>query len=163
MEEINKKTKTDLYKIDPRAIFVVEGFNSRQDFDLDGLCSSIKENGVLNPVTVIKTKNDEGEERYRLVDGERRYRAVMRLIDEGVEIPRIPALCIPKMDDSELLLQQVVRNEGKPFNEYEYAIACQKFVQFGFTKDESRKRLVKITDSSPTIWTILKEMNAFRN
>lgn len=143
MEEINKKTKTDLYKIDPRAIFVVEGFNSRQDFDLDGLCSSIKENGVLNPVTVIKTKNDEGEERYRLVDGERRYRAVMRLIDEGVEIPRIPALCIPKMDDSELLLQQVVRNEGKPFNEYEYAIACQKFVQFGFTKDEIAKKIGK--------------------
>lgn len=143
MEEFNKKTKTDLYKIDPRAIFVVEGFNSRQDFDLDGLCSSIKENGVLNPVTVIKTKNNEGEERYRLVDGERRYRAVMRLIDEGVEIPRIPALCIPKMDDSELLLQQVVRNEGKPFNEYEYAIACQKFVQFGFTKDEIAKKIGK--------------------
>ena len=77
MEELNKKTKTDLYKIDPRAIFVVEGFNSRQDFDLDGLCSSIKENGVLNPVTVIKTKDEEGQERYRLVDGERRYRAVL--------------------------------------------------------------------------------------
>lgn len=143
MEELNKKTKTDLYKIDPRAIFVVEGFNSRQDFDLDGLCSSIKENGVLNPITVIKTKDEEGQERYRLVDGERRYRAVMRLIEEGVEIPRIPAICIPKMDDSELLLQQVVRNEGKPFNEYEYAIACQKFVQFGFTKDEIAKKIGK--------------------
>jgi ParB family chromosome partitioning protein len=143
MEELNKKTKTDLYKIDPRAIFVVEGFNSRQDFDLDGLCSSIKENGVLNPVTVIKTKDEDGQERYRLVDGERRYRAVMRLIEEGVEIPRIPAICIPKMDDSELLIQQVVRNEGKPFNEYEYAIACQKFVQFGFTKDEIAKKIGK--------------------
>jgi ParB family chromosome partitioning protein len=141
--ETNKTTKTDLYKIDPRNIVVVDGFNSRVDFDLDALKDSIRENGVLNPVTVIKFKDDNGEEKYRLVDGERRYRSVMALLEEGVEIPRIPAICIPKMDDSELLLQQVVRNEGKPFNEYEYALACQKFLQFGFSKAEIAKKIGK--------------------
>lgn len=143
MEELNKTTKTDLYKIDPRNIYVVDGFNSRQDFDLTSLCESIKANGVLNPITVIKTKDDEGKEKYRLVDGERRYRSVMKLISEGVDIARIPAICIPKMEDSELLIQQVVRNEGKPFNEYEYAIACQKFIQFGFTKKEIAAKIGK--------------------
>lgn len=141
-QEFNKTQKTDLFKIDPRSIFVVEGFNSRQDFDLDSLCDSIRENGVLNPVTVIKV-TENGMDKYRLVDGERRYRAVMKLIGEGCEIPRIPALFIPNMTDSDLLLQQVVRNEGKPFNEYEYAIACQKFVQFGFTNEEIAKKIGK--------------------
>lgn len=142
-QTVNKTTKSDMFKIDPRSIYVVNGFNSRQDFDIDALCESIRENGVLNPLTVIREKDSDGNEKFRLVDGERRYRSVMRLLDEGVEIPRVPAMCIPKMDDAELLLQQVVRNEGKPFNEYEYALACQKFVQFGFTKDDIAKKLGK--------------------
>lgn len=141
--QTNKTTKTDLYKIDPRNIVVVDGFNSRVDFDLDSLRDSIRENGVLNPVTVIRFKDDNGDEKYRLVDGERRYRAVMSLIEENVEIARIPAICIPKMSDADLLLQQVVRNEGKPFNEYEYAIACQKFKAFGFTNSEIATKIGK--------------------
>lgn len=143
MEETNKTTKTDLFKVDPRNIVVVDGFNSRVDFDLDPLKNSIKQNGVLNPITVVKFKDDNGNEKYRLVDGERRYRAVMSLLEEGVEIPRVPAIVVPKTNEAELLLQQVVRNEGKPFNEYEYGIACRKFEQFGFTRKEIAEKLGK--------------------
>ena len=126
----NKTMRKDMYMIDPRNIIVVDGFNSRVDFDLDMLCESIKENGVLNPLTVIKTTDEEGNEKYRLVDGERRYRSVMRLIEEGIDIARIPAILIPNMSDAELLVQQIVRNDGKPFNEYEYALACDKFEKY---------------------------------
>ena len=141
--ETNKTTKSDLFKIDPRNIVVVDGFNSRVDFDLDPLKGSIRKNGVLNPLTVVRFKDDDNEEKYRLVDGERRYRAVMELLEEGVEIPRVPAIVVPKTDEAELLLQQVVRNEGKPFNEYEYGIACRKFEQFGFTRKEIAEKLGK--------------------
>ena len=71
--ETNKTKNTDLFLIDPRNIVVVDGFNVRRDFDLDELKEQIKAKGVLNPLTVIAFKDDEGNEKYKLVDGERRY------------------------------------------------------------------------------------------
>ena len=70
--ETNKTKNTDLFLIDPRNIVVVDGFNVRRDFDLDELKEQIKAKGVLNPLTVIAFKDDEGNEKYKLVDGERR-------------------------------------------------------------------------------------------
>ena len=78
--ETNKTKNTDLFLIDPRNIVVVDGFNVRRDFDLDELKEQIKAKGVLNPLTVIAFKDDEGNEKYKLVDGERRYRATMLAI-----------------------------------------------------------------------------------
>ena len=130
-----KTTKTDLFKIDPRSIKVVEGFNSRTDFgDIDELAKQIAEQGVLNPISVRKGENDT----YELVDGERRYRAVMRLIEQGVEIARVPAIILPKsITKEQLLLQQIMRNEGKPFEEYEYGVAYKKLMDVnGLTIDE---------------------------
>jgi ParB family chromosome partitioning protein len=111
--EINKTTKRDLYNIDPRNIVVVEGFNSRIDFDLEELKESIRENGVKNPISVIPFKDEDGNEKYRLVDGERRYRATMALMAEGADIMRIPALFLSKsLKPDELLVEQLIRNEG---------------------------------------------------
>lgn len=142
-QEFNKTTKSDILKIDPRNIVVIEGFNSRVDFDLEPLCESIKENGILNPLTVIRFKDENGNEKYRLVDGERRYRASMKLISDGYEIPRVPAITTPKLQEDELLVQQVVRNDGKLFNEAEFAIVCQKFIQFGYSTAEIAKKIGK--------------------
>lgn len=126
--EINKTTKTDIYNIDPRAIVVVDGFNSRQDFgDIDELARQINEQGMLNPISVVPFKDENGNEKYRLVDGERRYRAVMSLLDKGVDIARIKANFLSKsLSDADLYVQQVMRNEGKPFNEYEMGVHCSK-------------------------------------
>lgn len=128
MTEKNKTTKTDIYNIDPRSIVVVDGFNSRIDFgDIDELAAQIKEQGMLNPISVIPQKDDNGIETYRLVDGERRYRAVMKLISEGTDIARIKALFLSKSTSEEdMLVQQFLRNEGKNFTEYELGILCSK-------------------------------------
>ena len=128
MVEKNKTTKTDIFNIDPRSIVVVNGFNSRTDFgNIDELAAQIKEQGMLNPVTVIPQKDDNGIETYRLVDGERRYRAVMKLISEGHDIARIKALFLSKSTSEEdMLVQQFLRNEGKNFTEYELGILCRK-------------------------------------
>lgn len=141
--ETNKTTKKDIYQIDPRNIVVQEGFNSRVDFgDIDELASQIHEQGVLNPITVIPFTTEDGTEKYRLVDGERRYRATMKLIESGFEIPRIPALFQPKSTSKEdMLIQQLMRNEGKPFSEYEYGIAFQKFQKFGYSNADIAKKL----------------------
>ena len=141
--ETNKTTKSDIYRIDPRNIFIKENFNSRVDFgDLEELASQIKEQGVLNPITVIPFTDDEGKEKYRLVDGERRYRATMLLINSGFDIPRIPALFQPKSTtEEEMLIQQLMRNEGKQFNEYELGIAYNKFRKLGYTNAEIAEKL----------------------
>ena len=128
MVEKNKTTKTDIFNIDPRSIIVVDGFNSRIDFgNIDELAAQIKEQGMLNPITVIPQKDDNGIETYRLVDGERRYRAVMKLISEGHDIARIKALFLSKSTSEEdMLVQQFLRNEGKNFTEYELGVLCRK-------------------------------------
>ena len=76
--ESNATKRKDLFLIDPRNIVVEDGFNVRIDFDLDELKEQIKANGVLNPITVIAFKDENGDEKYRLVDGERRYREIGR-------------------------------------------------------------------------------------
>ena len=141
--ETNKTTKTDIYKIDPRNIVVEDGFNSREDFgDIDTLAKQIEENGVLNPISVVPFKDEDGNEKYRLIDGERRYRAVMSLLDRGVSVDRIPALFQPKSADQKaLLVQQIIRNEGKGFNEMELAIAYKKLLNEGMTKEEIAEKI----------------------
>lgn len=157
--ETNKTTKTDLYKIDPRNIVVVEGFNSRVDFKLEELIDSIRDNGVKQPLSVIAFKDENGQEKYRLVDGERRYRATMKLLEEGVEIARVPAIFLPKsLSQEELLLEQLVRNEGKAFTDYEYSIACKKFRDFGLTNKEISERLHK-NPGQITYWLSIQDMD----
>jgi ParB family transcriptional regulator, chromosome partitioning protein len=145
-ENFNKTTKTDIYNIDPRAIVVVDGFNSRQDFgNIEELAKQIQEQGMLNPISVVPFKTEDGKEKYRLVDGERRYRAVMSLIDKGVDIARIKAIFLSRsLSDAELYVQQVMRNEGKPFNEYEMGVHCSKLKDIcGKTNSEIAEMLGK--------------------
>lgn len=157
--ETNKTTKRDLFMIDPRNIVVVEGFNSRVDFKLEDLIESIRNNGIKQPLSVIAFKDEEGKEKYRLVDGERRYRATMKLLEEGVEIARVPAIFLPKsLSQEELLLEQLVRNEGKAFTDYEYSIACKKFRDFGLTNKEIATRLSK-NAGQITYWLSIQDMD----
>ena len=144
--EINATKRTDIYQIDPRNIVVVEGFNARKNFDLDELKEQIRKVGVLNPITVIPFKDKEtGVEKYRLVDGERRYRAVMNLIAEGEDIKRIKAMYLPKgTKEEDLLIQQLLKNTGKQFSEIEMAKLFNRFKeQWGYTQTEIADKFCK--------------------
>jgi len=129
----NKTKRKDIFSIDPRNIIVPEGFNSRINFgDIDELAGQIKEAGMLNPITVQAVKQEDGTDKYNLVDGERRYRAIMSLIEKGEQIKGkdidyINAIIVPgTLSKTELYVQQAMRNEGKNFNEYEWAILANK-------------------------------------
>ncbi len=146
--EINATKRTDIYQIDPRNIVVVEGFNARKNFDLDELKEQIRKVGVLNPITVIPFKDKEtGTEKYRLVDGERRYRAVMALLAEGEDIKRIKAMYLPKgTKEEDLLIQQLLKNTGKQFSEIEMAKLFNRFKeQWGYTQTEIADKFCKKT------------------
>lgn len=141
----NATKKTDVFLIDPRNIVVVDGFNVRRDFDLEELKEQIKAKGVLNPLTVIAFKDENGEEKYKLVDGERRYRATMLAISEGADIPFVKALKRPPtMSREDLYIEQMMRNEGKRFSEYECALMFQRFKdEFGYSQVEIADKFKK--------------------
>ena len=146
VETFNAKKRGDIYNIDPKAIVVTQGFNARRDFDLEDLKTQILAEGVLNPITVIPYNDENGTERYRLVDGERRYRALMELINEGHdEFVRVKALFLPKNTKEETCyIQQMMRNEGKRFTAYEEAIFFQTFKEkFGYTQNEIAEKFGK--------------------
>lgn len=143
----NATKKTDVFLIDPRNIVVEDGFNVRRDFDLDELKEQIKAKGVLNPLTVIAFKDENGDEKYRLVDGERRYRATMMAISEGADIPFVKALKRPPtMSREDLYIEQMMRNEGKRFTEYECALMFKRFKDdFGYSQVEIADKFKKST------------------
>lgn len=137
---INKR-KTLLH-IDPKNIVVSENFNSRCEFgDIEELANQIAKDGVLNPIHVRYDEYDP--KKYILVDGERRYRAIMHNINSGINIDIVPALLVDNIDMKELYRIQIQANEGKNFNEYEYAIAYQHLISEGMTHQEICEHLNK--------------------
>ena len=120
-----KQSNVQVFNIDPRKIDVMEGFNKRVDFgDIDELAAQIKEQGLLEAITVVPYKKEEtDDERYLLVNGERRYRALMKLINDGEDVGLVRAnfLDVEKdqISDTDLYIQQYMRNEGKKFNKEE--------------------------------------------
>lgn len=143
--ETNATKRTDIYQIDPRNIVVVDGFNARTDFDLAELKGQIKAQGVLNPISVIPIKDAEGNEKYRLVDGERRYRSVMELIREGEDIKRIKAMFLPRgTKEEDMYIQQALRNEGKNFSPMEWGRLFSMFIEkFGYIQAEVAEKFGK--------------------
>lgn len=144
---LNATKRTDIYQIDPRNIVVVDGFNARRDFALDELIEQIRKQGVLNPITVVPFKDEDGNEKYRLVDGERRYRAVMALLEEGEDIRRIKAMYLPKnTKEEDMYIQQMMRNEGRNFSEYECALLFNLFKEkYGYSQTEIADKFGKKT------------------
>ena len=142
---INSTKRTDIYSVDPRNVVVVDNFNVRRDFAIDELKEQIKLQGVLNPITVVPFKDENGDEKYRLVDGERRLRATLAAISEGADIKRIKAIFLPRnTKEEDLLIEQMMRNEGKNFTEYESAIIFQRFREkFGYTQSEIAQKFGK--------------------
>lgn len=85
--EILKTKKTDILSVDPRIIDVEDGFNVRQDMgDIEGLAHSIGQFGLQVPLKVVKVR---GEERYRLIDGHRRLKAINLALTLGYSIPYV--------------------------------------------------------------------------
>lgn len=132
-------------KIDPKDIQVISGFNQRLDFgDIDELAAQIKEQGLLEAISVVPYKDENGQEKYLLINGERRFRAISKLIDDGVDVGLIKANILPQnLNDEELFTQQFMRNEGKKFTEIELAHVCKKLKDLGCTNSDIAKKLGK--------------------
>jgi ParB family chromosome partitioning protein len=120
----------------PLASITPNRFQPRDHFDeeaLSQLADSIREVGVLQPVLVRPTGDDE----YELIAGERRWRAARR-----VGLQTIPAL-VRETDDAAALEQALVENIHRDgLNPLEEAAAYQQLIEdFGLTHDDVATRV----------------------
>ena len=165
-QETNKTKRTDIFSIDPRNIIVPQGLNSRVNFgNIEELAEQIKTAGMLNPITVQAVKMEDGTEKYNLVDGERRYRAIMLLIEKGEkikdkEIDYVSAIKVPSnLSKSELYVQQAMRNEGKNFNEFEWAVLASKLRdECGITNMSEIARMLGKNNGQVVYWFQILEL-----
>jgi ParB family chromosome partitioning protein len=111
----------------------------RKHFDEDALASltaSVREMGVLMPILV---RPADGENRYELIAGERRWRAAKR-----AGLVNIPAIVKP-IDDTFSLEQALVENlHRQDLNPLEEAAAYQQLIEdFQLTHDQVATRMGK--------------------
>jgi ParB/RepB/Spo0J family partition protein len=136
--------RKDIYMVDPRSIHIEEGWNPRATFGTPEdaeLIESIRSEGVKVPILIIKTKDD----RLILRDGERRFRAVMSLIGEGLEDILIPAEIVSAtaLNEIEGLKQALLRNTGKPLTMSEEANAFSRLQNYGLSAADIARAIGK--------------------
>lgn len=109
----------------PRSVF--------DDDAMDELVESIREVGLLQPIVVRPLGND----RYELVMGERRWRAV-----QAAGLSRVPAI-VRDTDDHDLLRDALLENLHRAqLNPLEEAAAYQQMLEdFGCTQEELSQRI----------------------
>lgn len=110
-------------------------FQPRREFneeELADLVSSIESNGLLQPIVVRPAGNRRGADRWELVAGERRWRAVTRLGWKDV-----PAL-VREVDDRTLLVLALVENlQRSGLNSLEEAEGYQQLQEeFGLSQQQ---------------------------
>ena len=102
------------------------------DESLKGLAESIKENGLLQPVTVRK----QGD-MYELIAGERRYRASQL---NGAK--EIEAIVLEKDDEQSAKLALIENLQREDLNAIEQALAMRKIMELeDLTQNELAQRL----------------------
>lgn len=113
----------DAYAIDPQLIQVSPDFNVRKNFgDIDELKNQIISAGGVKNALKVRV---EGNEIY-LVDGERRLRATLKAIEEGHDIPSVPAILDTNKTEKERTLSLLYYNEGKPLEIQEKAAVFKR-------------------------------------
>lgn len=114
---------------------------------IEQLARSIEEKGVIQPILVRSTGNDQ----YELIAGERRLRAVKHL-----GLSEVPAI-IRRVADADLLEMSIVENiQREELNAIEEAKAYQRLAhEFGLTQEAISKRVGKDKTSISNLLRIL--------
>ena len=138
-EDHNRFTKSAYLNFDEIEIDLIDlnPYQPRTNFnqkDIDELASSIKELGLIQPIT-IKTKDN----RYELISGERRLRAFKIL-----KLKSIPAY-VRKADDQASLEMALVENiQRKDLDPIEIAISYNRLIEeLSISHEEMSKRVGK--------------------
>lgn len=133
------------------ALIKANPFQPRMEFDrqaLDELMESIKQNGIIQPVTVRPVDGA-----YELIAGERRLRAITEL---GYE--KVPAYVIQVDTKEEMLELAIIENvQREKLNPIEQAIAYQRLIdECKLTQDQVAQKIGKERTTITNILRLLK-------
>ena len=125
----------------------------RRDFDKDALeqlAQSIREAGVLSPILVV-----ENGSRYRIVAGERRFRA-----SRIAGLSTVPCIVREMTTEQQMEAALIENLQREDLNPIEEASAIRSLMQeCGYTQDQAAKKLGK---SRPAITNSLRLLNLSR-
>jgi ParB family chromosome partitioning protein len=129
------------YITDYTQIEVIDGFNHRTSFsDIDRLAASIQEIGMIDPIKV--TRNPKGSDfDLRLIDGERRLKAVQMLHEQDIEIS-FPVRILQGMDDESSVIVAATSNmERSDITPLEEGNIVAKMEAYGYDTKEIASKL----------------------
>ena len=135
MKQQRVKSTAEIYNI-PQTMIVPNPNQPRKRFDydkLENLAQSIRENGILQPITVRKRE----DKKYELVSGERRLRAA-RLVG----MVKIPSIVI-NIDDKNSAMFSIIENlQRQSLDFFEEAEAIEKLVgEYAMSREEVAQKL----------------------
>lgn len=126
--------------------------DSKEESKLQELADSIREHGILQPLIV--TFMDEGAigERFRLIAGERRWRAAKR-----VGLSHVPVI-VREATEQEMLEWALIENiQREDLNALEEALAYQQMVDYSrLTQEEIARRVGKNRSTVTNTMRLLK-------
>ncbi len=157
---INNDENVDQSRVEEIFIDQIEAnpFQPRSNFEEDALnelANSIKEKGVIQPITVRKIK----AEKYQIVAGERRWRA-----SKIVGLKKIPAV-IRNFDDQEMLEIALIENiQREDLNPVEEAKAYKEMLDnFNITQADLAKQVGKSRSNVSNMVRLLKLAEKVKN
>lgn len=135
--------------VDPKELVVVQGHNVRLETPrlhahIEYLTRSIIDNG-FDPSEPLKlyVRLHNGQNQLVVNEGHNRLRATLRAIEQGANIPRIPAYLHPKTTTGLDLLYDMGRsNNGKlALEAYEAAVLAKRALNYGASEAEIARAL----------------------
>jgi ParB/RepB/Spo0J family partition protein len=118
-------------------IEVIEKFNPRREenYDVENLYHSIKEQNILTPILVTRTSKTlkDGRPVYNLFEGHRRLKTVSIIENEEGSKRQIPVRIFEAMTEDELLMKALMLGvTGKQLKTSEKAKAIARLHSFGY-------------------------------
>lgn len=110
--------------------------NPRGDFgDIDALAETIRATGgePVNPPVLVRDGNI-----YRIVDGERRYRALCEIYGEGSE-REVDAIVYDSFDEANELVAMLATDDKKPLTEAEVSRGVQQMLVLGVDTERAAR------------------------
>ena len=145
LDQAGSISRIDISKISPNP------FQPRIDFDkesLSELSASIKEHGIIQPITVRKM----GRDNFQIISGERRFQAA-----KIIGISEIPVF-IRIADDKEMLEMAIVENiQRKDLNAIEIGLSYQRLIdECNLTHSELSRKVGKDRSTITNFLRLLK-------
>ena len=150
---VEKKKKIDSFQLSLNKIYVNPN-QPRTNFDskeIDNLVVSIKELGIIQPITVRKINDDK----YEIISGERRYRA-----SKLANLDSIPCYIIAVENDTDLLKMSLVENVQRvDLDPIEIALTYERLINEYNLDIDSISRLVGKDRSTITNYVRLLKLD----